>query len=90
MKKPEIKDYDSINGPGAYDYISDVNEYINGIQSQLEKRNEEIRIRKAIIKVDRDKLTQCRGKIKKLLEALKTLEATHRPPSMEAINEILK
>ena len=40
MKRPELKDYEPINGPGAYDYISDINKCINLLQSQLEKERE--------------------------------------------------
>jgi len=35
MKKPEIKNYKNISGAGAYDYVADVNEYINYLESKL-------------------------------------------------------
>ena len=35
MKRPEVKDYKNITGAGAYDYVADVNEYINHLEKQL-------------------------------------------------------
>ena len=33
--RPKIKDYDAVNGAGAYDYVSDVNGYMNYLEQQI-------------------------------------------------------
>lgn len=34
MKRPKVKNYDSISGTGAYDYVSDVNKCFDQLEAE--------------------------------------------------------
>ena len=38
-ERPQIKNYGNITGAGAYDYVSDVNAYMNYLEEQLKNCN---------------------------------------------------
>lgn len=35
MKRPKLKDYKKISGIGAFDYVSDVNKYMDYLEAKL-------------------------------------------------------
>lgn len=35
MKRPKVKDCGNISGKGAYDYVADVNKYMNYLEQQI-------------------------------------------------------
>jgi len=39
MNRPKIKDYKTISGPGAYDYVADMNIYIDQLEIRLKNKD---------------------------------------------------
>ena len=46
MERPKVQNYDPINGLGAYDYIMDVNKYMNKLEQQIKLLESMITIKK--------------------------------------------
>lgn len=90
MERPKIKDYKNISGEGAYDYISDVNNYINNIEAKLEVTNKLLIERQKLL----DAIPECNihGKcVPNALEWIEKMKNKNRVlnKSLETINNIM-